>query len=133
MKFKRIILCFFIFTVFCLSAKVATCQNDTLFNKKRLYVFSGITATTYTGSMFMLNQLWYKQYSHSSFHFFDDSKEWLQMDKFGHSYSAYYLTSVIINGFDWSRLKHGKSVFLGSSIAFLAMSGIEVFDGYSSK
>ncbi len=108
-------------------------QNDTLLNKKKLYLFSGISAATYTGTMLSLNQLWYKNYSHSSFHFFDDSKEWLQMDKFGHSFSSYYLSSILTNGFEWSKLNHNKSVIIGSGLAFLTMSSIEIFDGYSSK
>lgn len=129
---KRIIYFAFIFTL-CCSNNIAISQNDTLINKKRLYFFSGATATTYTGSMLMLNELWYKNYSHSSFHFFDDSKEWLQMDKLGHSFSSYYLSSALINGFDWSKMNHRKSVLYGSGIAFIAMSGIEIFDGFSSK
>ncbi|MBI5538565.1 MAG: DUF2279 domain-containing protein [Bacteroidia bacterium] len=98
-----------------------------------MYFFSGVTAVTYTGTMLMLNELWYKNYSHSSFHFFNDSKEWLQMDKSGHAYSTYYLSSALISGFEWSGFRHNKSVVIGSGIAFIAMSGIEVFDGYSSK
>ena len=108
-------------------------QSDTLLNKKKLYWFSGISVVTYSGTMLLLNQAWYKNYSHSNFHFFDDSGEWLQMDKFGHSFSSYYLSSIITNGFRWSNLSHNKSVIIGSSIAFLTMSGIEIFDGFSSK
>lgn len=126
-------------TLFCLIVLIicfdciVVSQNDTLLNKKKLFLFSGASLTTYTGTMLMLNELWYKNYSHSSFHFFNDSKEWLQMDKLGHAYSTYYLSSALIRGFDWSRVGHNKSVLLGSGIAFIAMSGIEVFDGYSSK
>lgn len=108
-------------------------QSDTLLNKKKLYLFSGISVATYTGTMLSLNQLWYKNYAHSSFHFFDDSGEWLQMDKLGHSFSSYYLSSILTKGFEWSKINHSKAVIIGSGISFLAMSSIEIFDGYSSK
>ncbi len=132
MKLKSIIYIVVFFTL-CYSNNIAISQNDTLLNKKRLYIFSGATTTAYTGSMLMLNELWYKNYLHSSFHLFDDRKEWLQMDKLGHSFSAYYLSSALISGFEWSKMNHNKSVLYGSGIAFIAMSGIEIFDGFSSK
>src|SRR5450432_1856478 len=36
-----------------------------------------------------LNTDWYANYPRSSFHFFNDNEEWLQVDKVGHMYSAY--------------------------------------------
>lgn len=108
-------------------------QSDTLLNKGKLYWFTGISSVTYSGTMLLLNQAWYKNYSHSNFHFFDDSGEWLQMDKFGHSFSSYYLSSIITNGLRWTNLNHNKSVIFGSGISFLTMSGIEILDGFSSK
>lgn len=128
MKIKTIIL-FFLFYNFLFSYS----QSDTITNKKKLYLFTGISSVTYSGTMLLLNQAWYKNYSHSSFHFFDDSGEWLQMDKFGHSFSSYYLSSIITNGFKWTKLNNNKSVIIGSGIAFLTMSSIEIFDGFSSK
>ncbi len=132
-KYKSIKVVFFYFITFNFLTLNCYSQNDTLLNKKKLYLFSGISIATYTGTMLSLNQLWYKKYSHSSFHFFDDSGEWLQMDKLGHSFSSYYLSSVITNGFKWSKTNNTKAIIWGSGISFLAMSSIEIFDGYSSK
>ena len=106
MKSKTIILnALLLISILCNSLFTFS-QNDTVLNKKRFFLFSGITATTYIGTMLILNELWYKNYSHSSFHFFDDSQEWLQMDKAGHVFSSYYLSSILIKGFNWSKMNH---------------------------
>lgn len=112
---------------------IVKCQQDTAIKRNRLLLVSGSTIAAYSGTMFILNQLWYSKYSHSSFHFFNDSQEWLQMDKVGHSFSAYYLNNIITNEFLWTGMKRNRSVLWGSGIAFAAMTGIEVFDGFSSK
>ena len=36
------------------------------------------------------NELWYKNYPKSNFHFVNDNSSWLQMDKFGHAATSYY-------------------------------------------
>ena len=36
------------------------------------------------------NELWYKNYPKSNFHFVNDNSSWLQMDKLGHAATSYY-------------------------------------------
>ena len=123
-----------LFTIsFLCKFSLAQSQKDTVLNKNKLLAFSAVTFVSYTGTMVGLNQLWYKNYAHSDFHFFDDSEEWLQMDKFGHTFSSYYLSNILSKGFTWSGMKRNNSVILGSGVAFLAMTSIEVFDGFSTK
>lgn len=87
----------------------------------------------YSSSMVGLNYLWYKDYEHSSFHFFDDSKEWLQVDKAGHFYTSYYFNKILSSGFKWSGVKDENAVLFGSGMSFVFISTIEVFDGFSEK
>src|SRR4051812_42271731 len=61
-----------------------TDSTEKSLNKKRIACIIGTEATLYAGSLIGLNELWYKNYPRSSFHFFNDNKEWLQMDKVGH-------------------------------------------------
>jgi hypothetical protein len=65
-------------------------QQDTL-NPKRLKIVLGTEAVLYTGAMVGLYSLWYKDVPSSSFHFFNDNNEWLQMDKMGHAMTSYYI------------------------------------------
>jgi len=83
--------------------------------------------------MYGLYNLWYTEYPKSKFHFFDDSSEWLQMDKFGHAYSSYYLSSLLTGGLKWSGLKKNKAVLIGATASFATMTSIEVFDGFSTE
>jgi len=106
-------------------------QDSIPFSKKRFtYVLAGQTAS-YAITMTGLYQLWYKDYHQSDFHFFNDSREWLQMDKIGHSFSSYYVNEFCFSTFKWSGLNGKKNIILSSSIGLLYISTIEVFDGFS--
>ena len=47
---------------------------------RKIFLLSSCGALT-GGSLIYLNQVWYNKYNTSKFHVFDDSQEWLQMDK----------------------------------------------------
>jgi hypothetical protein len=80
-----------------------------------------------------LNQLWYSDYPHSSFHTIDDSSEWLQMDKVGHLFSTYHLGSFGANSLKWTGADRNSQLLYGSTIGFAFLSVVEVFDGTSSQ
>jgi len=105
-------------------------QKDTI-NTNRLKIFISGNIVFYAGTGIVLNNLWYKQYSSNNFHFFDDSNEWLQVDKCGHFYTSYYLSKVLNNGFKWIGLSVNKSALYGSLLGVFYISSIELFDGYS--
>ncbi|MFN6040018.1 MAG: hypothetical protein ACK452_16230, partial [Bacteroidota bacterium] len=50
---------------------------------------------------------------YSLFHLFDDSKEWFQVDKFGHAYTCYQLGEIGINSLKWAGIKEEKAIWLG--------------------
>ncbi len=100
---------------------------------------TGRLATTITleGSLFVaslvgLNDLWYSKYSRSKFHLFNDSHEWLQMDKIGHAYTASAISSFCYQSFRWSGVKPNTSLIYGCAVGLGYMTTIEVLDGYSS-
>ncbi|HVE60342.1 MAG TPA: hypothetical protein VNA26_00890, partial [Chitinophagaceae bacterium] len=65
-------------------------QNHSQFHvnyKKRLYLISGIHIAGSAATMFILSKSWYKDFPKTSFHTFNDSKEWLQVDKAGHAWT----------------------------------------------
>jgi hypothetical protein len=64
---------------------------DTLSKPRQVanIVGQGLTRSGTLGGLYVA---WYSQYDQESFHFFDDSKEWLQMDKVGHSATAYQIS-----------------------------------------
>lgn len=98
-------------------------------NKKRILIISNSTfyGSTYLGFYY----LWYKNYELTSFHFFDDSGEWLQIDKTGHIYSSYYLTKLQSEVIEWSGVKKSNALKYGALTALAYVSTIEVLDGFS--
>ena len=104
---------------------------DSLSLKQRRAIVIGGNSVAYTASMVGLYSLWYKDYPSSGFHFFNDNKEWGQMDKVGHAYSCYYEGVVGIQMMKWAGYNHRLSSIVGGSYGFFIQSGIEVFDGFS--
>lgn len=105
--------------------------SDTL-NKKRLNFvrYAGIGGTT--AVLGGLSYLWYSDYEPVSFHFFDDSKEWLMMDKVGHSVSAYYGGFYGYKSLKWAGLSERKSTIYGGLYGWTFLLGTEFLDGISS-
>lgn len=107
--------------------------DSTTTNPKKLGWLIGATSVAYTGSLIALNQLWYKDFPKEGFHFFNDSKEWKQVDKIGHLYSSYHLSRIGYEALAWSGLGKKKSYIYGGAIGILFMTPIEVMDGYSAE
>lgn len=106
--------------------------SDTL-NKTRVKTVV-ISETVLAGTALIgLNQLWYSDYSHSSFHTINDNDQWLQMDKVGHVFSSYHLGSFGANALKWSGANKKSQLIYGSTLGFAFLTAVEVFDGYSSE
>lgn len=84
------------------------------------------------GTYVALDQAWYAQYDRTSFHTFDDSGEWMQMDKAGHLFSAYTLGRW--GHAAWQRCGSGEkqAVLVGGGLGFIFLTGVEILDGTSS-
>ncbi len=86
----------------------------------------------YSGAMIGLNSVWYSQYDKQSFRFFNDWPEWNQMDKLGHVYSSFQLSSIGSRALQWSGVSKKKSDIAGTITSFAIMSSIEILDGFSA-
>lgn len=106
-------------------------KPDTLLNKKKIGAISGIAGGTYGGVMVMLGTAWYADVPMSKFHFFNDSKEWLGIDKLGHFNGAYQGSRAMIQLLKWSGVNKRKTVIWGGLSGFVMMAPIEILDGYS--
>lgn len=93
---------------------------------------SGGAVAGATAALIALDQAWYAQYEREPFHSFDDSDEWLQMDKTGHLLSGYML-----GAWGQAAMKHcgtgdRSARWIGGSVGLAFMTGIELLDGTSS-
>lgn len=112
---------------------VSNASQAKLLKQKKLALVVGSEVAMYGGLMIGLNSLWYKDYPKSSFHYFNDNKEWLQMDKIGHATTAYYVGKLGIEVMDWTGIKHRNAVIFGGSLGSIFLTTIEIFDGYSKE
>ena len=101
------------------------------FNKKRFAAAVSVQAIGYGGSLALLSTAWYKDYPHSGFHSFDDTPEWLQMDKAGHFITSWYLGRMGSNMYEWSGVKKKKAVLYGALSGWGYLTAIEMMDSFS--
>lgn len=103
------------------------------YNKKRIKLVTVANIAAYGGTLIGLNAIWYSKYPRSSFHFFNDDAEWLQVDKAGHVYSAYTESKATMEAWRWAGLSRKKSIWIGGLSGFAYQSIIEILDGFSSE
>lgn len=102
-------------------------------NKGRIIGLSTGLAGAYAGAMFGLNYIWYKDAPKTKFHFFNDAKEWKQVDKLGHIHTTYFESVWATQMLRWSGVDDKKAAIYGSLMGFGFQSSIEIFDGFSEK
>lgn len=127
---RGLLLILFLFAVAPYSISQPTDSASTI-NPTRLKTVIIGSTVAYTGIMIGLSSVWYSQYDKQDFQFFNDSHEWLQVDKAGHFYSAFQLSSIGSHSLQWSGVSKKKSDLAGSITSFAVMSSIEVLDGFS--
>ena len=102
-------------------------------NKKRIYLAAFGSVTGYSGTLIALSNAWYKNYPQSSFHFFNDNNDWLQMDKAGHVFGAYTAGKMSMELWRWAGLSRKDRIIAGGLSGAIFMTTIEVLDGFSSQ
>lgn len=106
--------------------------SDTLNKPRRTGVYVG-ESVALGATLIGLNQLWYKDYPKSNFHFINDNNQWLQMDKLGHMYSTYHLGRVGAEMLQWSGASQKEKLIYGSTLGLGFLTVVEVFDGFSEE
>ncbi len=112
-------------------------QNDTLgspnqFNRQKFWKLSAIGAGIYGGSVVLLSKAWYQSSERTSFHLFDDWGEWKNIDKLGHSYTAYFETDLLYQGASSAGMNRKSALWTAASLAMLFQGTIEMLDAYSA-
>ncbi len=102
-------------------------------NKWRVAGVVGGSTALFAGAMVGLDQIWYAQYERGKFRWFDDSKEWNQVDKCGHAFAPYFISVYTYNMLRWSGVKRVPAALSSGAIGFVFISSIEVLDGFSVK
>ncbi|WP_394330609.1 DUF2279 domain-containing protein [Flavobacterium suncheonense] len=113
-----------------LNAFLTPSDTVNLPRKNTVYVTE---ATLLGGTLIGLNQIWYKDYPKSSFHFKNDNDDWQQMDKIGHLYSTYHIGRLGAETLAWSGANKKQQLVYGATLGFAFLTTVEVFDGFSEE
>jgi len=130
----------FLFLLFVFLCTVSYSQNKSSFFQKSdslnmhrrntVYITEAVGATVV---LIGLNQLWYADYPRSNFHFLNDNNSWMQMDKFGHAFSAYFIGKMGMDILAWSGESKKNQLIYGATLGFVFLTTIEVLDGFSEE
>lgn len=105
-------------------------NKSTDYKKRRIALASSSILLT-GGSLVYLDQAWYSDYKTGNFHFFNDNKEWLQMDKVGHMFTTYQTSRLMMQAFDWAGYSRRWKLIAGGGLGLAYMTAIECMDGFS--
>ncbi len=100
---------------------------------KKLKRFVIASTATYGAALYGLNKAWYADFPRSEFHFFNDNKEWKQLDKIGHFYSAFHISHTSVHLLRKAALEDKKAYFWGSVVGMIMLTPIEILDGFSEE
>jgi uncharacterized protein YfiM (DUF2279 family) len=101
------------------------------YNKKRVKLVAAGNIIGYSGAMVGLYAAWYSKYPQTSFHTFNDNREWLQVDKVGHAYSAYAESYGSMEMWRWTGVSRKHRIILGGLSGAAYQTVIEILDGFS--
>jgi hypothetical protein len=102
-------------------------------NKRRVALITGLNVAGYGTSILIFNNQWYKNYPRTSFHTFNDSKEWQQMDKIGHAWAEYNSGRASAAMWKWAGLSEKKATWIGGLSSTVYLTVIEFLDAHSAK
>jgi uncharacterized protein YfiM (DUF2279 family) len=93
----------------------------------------GTEALLITGIMTSLYASWYSGSESGGFHFYNDNKEWLQMDKAGHANSCYNFANIGYEALAMAGIDEKRSILYGAPLGITIMTLVEIFDAMSSN
>lgn len=110
-------------SIFCNAQPIDTVNRARL----RTVVISE-TAFYLAGNAF-LQYVWYKDHARAEFHFYNDNQGYLQMDKCGHTFSAYLYSKKGYEALRWAGVSKNKALLFGGPLGLVLQTPIEIFDG----
>ena len=112
-----------------------TTANDTATDniigtdKSRLRLVIGVGSGLYIGSTSYMGFVWYRDKERVPFHLYNDGLAWLQIDKFGHAYTAYWESQLTYKALRWAGVDKRRALLWGGPAGFIFQAPIEIFDG----
>jgi uncharacterized protein YfiM (DUF2279 family) len=117
------------------SQRVAMLQDTSIrsvppsFKKSRVIGVASTFVGLHLGSMAYLQYIWYKDRKRVPMRSYNDSRGYLQVDKFGHAYTAYLQSYAGVRALQWAGLSQRKAALYGGCVGFVMQLPIEIWDG----
>lgn len=108
-------------------------QEQNAVDTSRLRTVVITESALFAGTLFGLGTMWYDGKDKSSFHFFNDNAEWLQMDKAGHVFAAYNTGYFGMEALEWAGVEGKKKILYGGTVGLVFLTTVEIFDGFGKK
>ena len=105
--------------------------DTTGLHKKALIWGATGLGVAYGTSLYILSQTWYDKSEKTSFHFFNDIREWQQLDKVGHFWGAFHESRLGVDALRAAGVPAKKAIIYGGLLGFVLQSPIEWLDGYA--
>lgn len=105
---------------------------DTI-DRQRLNTVIYTGAGLYSATLGVLYFGWYKNNELSRFHWYNDNKAWLQVDKAGHAATAYIMGNYAFWSLRWAGVDNNRSALYAGMMGWTAMTVIEVLDSFSAN
>ncbi|MBL7725002.1 MAG: DUF2279 domain-containing protein [Chitinophagaceae bacterium] len=102
-------------------------------NKKKVWIVTGVNIVGYGGVMAALASAWYDNYTKTKLHSFNDSREWLQVDKVGHVYGTWIESRANNELWKWTGMERKKRIWISGLTSFAFQTTIEYLDGKSAE
>lgn len=115
--------------VFSFSQDSLAVSDSVYIKKKLLQKVVTYEGTYFVGSMLALNNTWYKDRDKVPFHFYNDNKAYLQVDKFGHAFGAYAISYVGYYSLVKIGLSEKNALLYGGTLGLIFQTPIEIMDG----
>ena len=107
-------------------------KPDSLHTPKKNIIWGATgLSLAYGTSLYILSQTWYEQSNKTSFHFFNDIREWQQLDKAGHAWGSFHESRLGVNALRSAGVPAKKAIIYGGLLGFVLQSPIEWLDGYA--
>ena len=113
----------------CLFSQISFAQKAD--STRAFHIALGTEIVLYSTTMYALNDLWYKDYPKSSFHWINDNSNWLQMDKVGHATTAYQVGMLGKDLMEWGGVSEKKALWYGGLYGAFFLTTVETLDGFS--
>lgn len=98
-------------------------------NRSKIIKVIALESAYCIGSIFVLQKAWYSDRKTVPFHFYNDTKGYLQVDKFGHSFGSYIESYVGYQKLKNSGMGKSKALILGGTLGLILQTPIEMMDG----